>query len=250
MPAPASDFVRYFMTCFLTSRMDDPNTGELNPANHFVDELRRYIPNPCRALHVCSDPDSWDIMDKYTAITRAMLENAGFRFERFDTLDSRNENLAEQLVRGSDLLILAGGHVPTQNQFFQRISLRALLANCDGIIIGISAGSMNSADEVYAQPEEEGEAVDPAYQRFLPGLGLTKTNLLPHYQENRDDVLDGLRIYADIACSDSMGKTFYAIPDGTYLLIADGKEELRGEAYRIKDGVMAQISSLGDVVSL
>lgn len=238
------------MICFLTSRMDDPDTGELNPANRFLDELRLRIPNPCRALHICSDPDGWEKMDKYSSITREMLEHAGFHFDRFDTLDSRNETQAEQLVRESDLLILAGGHVPTQNQFFQRISLRALLANCDGIIIGISAGSMNSADEVYAQPEEEGEAVDPAYQRFLPGLGLTKTNLLPHFQENRDDVLDGLRIYADIACSDSMGKTFYAIPDGTYLLIADGKEELRGEAYRIKDGVMAQISSLGDAVSL
>ena len=43
---------------------------------------------------------------------------------------------------------------------------------------------MNSADIVYSQPEEEGEAVDPAYQRFLTGLNLTKTNLLPHYQEN------------------------------------------------------------------
>ena len=238
------------MICFLTSRMDDPDTGELNPANRFIDELRLRIPNSCRALHICSNPDGWEIMDKYAAITREMLERAGFHFDRFDTLDSRNETQAEQLVRESDLLILAGGHVPTQNQFFQRISLRALLANCDGIIIGISAGSMNSADEVYAQPEEEGEAVDPAYQRFLPGLGLTKTNLLPHFQENRDDVLDGLRIYADIACPDSRDKTFYAIPDGTYLLIADGKEELRGEAYQIKDGVMSQISSLGDVLSL
>ena len=238
------------MTCFLTSRMDDPNTGELNPANHFVDELRRHLPNPCRALHICSDPDSWDVMDKYTAITREMLENAGFRFERFDPLDSRNENLAEQLVRGSDLLILAGGHVPTQNRFFQKISLRGLLQHFDGIVVGISAGSMNSADIVYAQPEETGEALDPAYRRFLPGLGLTKTNLLPHYQENREDVLDGLRIYEDIACPDSMGRTFYAIPDGSYLLIDGGREELRGEAHRIKDGAISQISACGDVLPL
>lgn len=238
------------MICFLTSRMDDPDTGELNSANRFTDELRLRIPDPCRALHICSDPDNWEKMDKYTAITRAMLERAGFRFDRFDTLDSRNENLAEALVRESDLLILAGGHVPTQNRFFHKISLRSLLKNYGGIVVGISAGSMNSADTVYAQPEEEGEAVDPAYKRFLTGLGLTKTNLLPHFQENREDVLDGLRIYEDVACSDSMGKTFYAIPDGTYLLIADGKEELRGEAYRIREGVMSQISSRGDVLSL
>jgi dipeptidase E len=121
-------------------------------------------------------------------------------------------------------MILSGGHVPTQNRFFEKIRLRDLLKSCEGVVLGISAGSMNSADEVYAQPEEEGEAVDPAYRRFLPGLGLTKTNLLPHYQENKDDVLDGRRIYADIACPDSMGRTFYAIPDGSYLLIDAGKE--------------------------
>ena len=135
--------------------------------------------------------------------------------------------------------------------FFEKICLRDLLKPYKGIVIGISAGSMNSADEVYAQPEEEGEAIDPAYQRFLPGLDLTKTNLLPHYQENRDDVLDGLRIYEDIACPDSIGKTFYAIPDGSYLFLdADKKEELRGEAYMLRDGLIRQISSRGEVVAL
>jgi dipeptidase E len=238
------------MICFLTSRMDDPETGELNPANHFIDALRSRFPNPCRALDLCSDPEDWEKMDFYAAFTRKMLEKAGFVFERFLTLDGRNEDHAAKLVRESNLMILSGGHVPTQNRFFEKIRLRDLLKSCEGVVLGISAGSMNSADEVYAQPEEEGEAVDPAYRRFLPGLGLTKTNLLPHYQENKDDVLDGRRIYADIACPDSMGRTFYAIPDGSYLLIDAGKEELRGEAYMVRDGVLRQISSRGEVISL
>ncbi len=238
------------MICFLTSRMDDPETGELNPANHFIDALRSRFPNPCRALDLCSDPEDWEKMDFYAAFTKKMLEKAGFVFERFLTLDGRNEDHAAKLVRESNLMILSGGHVPTQNRFFEKIRLRDLLKSCEGVVLGISAGSMNSADEVYAQPEEEGEAVDPAYRRFLPGLGLTKTNLLPHYQENKDDVLDGQRIYADIACPDSMGRTFYAIPDGSYLLIDAGKEELRGEAYMVRDGVLRQISSRGEVISL
>lgn len=74
--------------------------------------------------------------------------------------------------------------------------------------------------------------------------------MLPHYQENKDDVLDGLRIFEDIACPDSMGKTFYAIPDGSYLFIDTCKEELRGEAYVVRDGVIRQISSHGEVVSI
>ncbi len=238
------------MICFLTGRIDDPETGALNSANRFSDELRLRFPDPCRALDICSDPDGWDQMDYYAALTKKIFEYAGFAFERFNTLDSRNEGRAARLVRESNLLILGGGHVPTQNRFFRRIGLRRLLKDFSGVVIGISAGSMNSADEVYSQPEEEGEAVDPDYQRFLPGLGLTKINLLPHYQENRDDVLDGLRVYEDIACPDSMGKTFYAIPDGSYLFADGCREELRGEAYRVKDGVISQVSSRGETIFL
>ena len=62
--------------------------------------------------------------------------------------------------------------------------------------------------------------------------------------------MDGLRIYADIACPDSMGKAFYAIPDGSYLFVRDGKAELRGEAYLVQDGTIRQISSDGEVVLL
>ncbi|MBR3293750.1 MAG: Type 1 glutamine amidotransferase-like domain-containing protein [Oscillospiraceae bacterium] len=120
----------------------------------------------------------------------------------------------------------------------------------DGVVVGISAGSMNSAELVYAQPEEESEALDPDYRRFLPGLGLTKTMLLPHYQEVKDDVLDGLRLFEDITYPDSLGRCFYAITDGTYLFIENGREELRGEAYRIRGGVLTQISENGEIYPL
>ena len=238
------------MICFLTSRIDDPATGELNAANRFTDELRRRFPDPCRALDICSDPNDREKMDFYALLTKKTFEDAGFAFERFCTLDGRNEDIAAELVRGSNLLILSGGHVPTQNRFFEKIRLRDLLKNYEGVVIGISAGSMNSADEVYAQPEEEGEAIDPAYRKFLRGLGLTKTRLLPHYQEIKDDVLDGLRVFEDIACPDSIGKTFYAVPDGSYLFIDGDKEELRGEAYAVRDGIIRQISSRGEAVAL
>ncbi|MBQ5977821.1 MAG: Type 1 glutamine amidotransferase-like domain-containing protein [Oscillospiraceae bacterium] len=238
------------MICFLTSRTDLPDREELNPDNRFIDELRRVFPNPCRALNICSDPDGWEKTDFYVSLTRLYFENAGFRFDSFRVLDGRNAAQAKELVRESNLVILGGGHVPTQNRFFHEIGLRELMKEYEGIVVGISAGSMNSAALVYAQPEEEGEAVDPSYRRFLTGLGLTKTMLLPHYQEVKDDVLDGMRLFADITCPDSMGKCFYAIPDGTYLFIENGREELRGEAWQIRDGVLTQIAADGEIIPL
>lgn len=238
------------MICFLTGRTDSPITGELNPANGFIDELRRRFPSPCRAVYICAYPDGWEMTDHYAALTQQYFENAGFTFESFATLDSRNEGRAQELIRKSNCIILSGGHVPTQNRFFHRIALRELMRGFEGLVIGISAGSMNSADIVYAQPEEDGEAIDPTFQKFLTGLGLTKTMLLPHYQEVKDDVMDGLRLFEDITIPDSRGKTFYAIPDGSYLFIDGNREELRGEAYRIRDGVMKRIAADGEVVSL
>lgn len=62
--------------------------------------------------------------------------------------------------------------------------------------------------------------------------------------------MDSLRVLEDIAYPDSIGSKFYALVDGSYLLIDDGKEELRGEAYLIENGGIARLSSVGDSVEL
>lgn len=229
------------MICYLTSSPILYGTEILDPSNGFVETLRQDFPPHCRALFVCSDPEGWQETDFFAASVRRGFEAAGFAFEAFWVLDSRNQDSTRQLAAESNFIILAGGHVPTQNRFFRRIRLKETLEAYDGLLLGISAGSMNSAATVYSQPEEPGEALDPAYERFLPGLGLTDLMLLPHYQAVRDSLLDGLRIIEDITLPDSIGKTFYAIPDGSYLLIRNGRPELRGEAYRIRDGKIEPI---------
>ena len=148
------------------------------------------------------------------------------------------------------MILLSGGHVPTENAFFASMDLRNLLADFDGVIIGISAGSMNCADTVYAQPEEPGEAVDPDYQRFISGLGLTTRNILPHYNQVKDNVLDGLRLFEDITAADSVGHTFYILPDGSYILSRNGDEMLCGEAWLMHNGVLEKLTEDGEELTL
>jgi dipeptidase E len=222
----------------------------LNPDNRFVDELRACVPASCTALFICSEPHDRITTVKFALLFRDCLESAGFTFRAYDVLDGENQSDAEELVRHAELIILGGGHTPTQNRFFREIGLRELLKSYQGVLLGISAGSMNCAEVVYAQPEEVGEAVDPNYERFLPGLGLTDVMILPHYMPLQYHVLDNLRTIEDIAFPDSMGKKFYELVDGSYLLLRDGKQELRGEAYLIQDGGMTQISRLGETVML
>ena len=108
---------------------------------------------------------------------------------------------------------------------------------------------MNAADRVYIQPEEPGETV-PEFRRFGEGLGITKINVLPHYQMVKDNYLDGRRLFEDVTFADSYGECFHVFPDGTYLLVENGKTTLFGEAYRIFDGKMDRISQVGDALEM
>lgn len=238
------------MKCFLTSSPFLPGGAALDPANGFVSELKKAVPDPCSGLFICSDPADYPFTDGFADMMHAVLTGSGISFDQYNILDDRNADMAAELVASADLIILAGGHVPTQNKFFEEIGLRKIMSTYTGAVIGISAGTMNSADTVYAQPELDGEAVDPNYKRFLTGLGLTSIMVLPHYQAIKDTVLDSLRVFEDISYGDSFGRKFYALPDGSWLYIRDGVTELRGEAYLIQDGVLSKISDVNDVVML
>ena len=90
---------------------------------------------------------------------------------------------------------------------------------------------------------------NPGYCRWLNGLGLTKTRILPHYQFIREHILDGQRM-EDIALADSRKRHFLALPDGSYLMCSDGHEALYGKAWYFADGTLEEINEDEDVLPL
>lgn len=154
---------------------------------------------------------------------------SGLSISCIDKCDDRNPNAVNDL-ENIDVLVLAGGHVPTQNIFMKQLRLRERLRGYKGIVVAWSAGSMNCAKNVYAGPELEGEAIDPLYKRWLTGLGLTEINIFPHFQSLKDDYLDGLRLIEDITFADSFGHEIIALNDGSYIMIDDEKTTVYGEA--------------------
>jgi dipeptidase E len=221
----------------------------LNPENGFIRQLHRCLPPRIRCLFICSAPDDPKWTDKVGQEMAECFAEAGFPFADLVILDRRNMEQAQMLIWESDLILLAGGHVPTQNAFFQEIQLKKLLRDYQGVLLGISAGTMNCAQEVYAQPEEAGESA-PDFQRFLPGLGLTDVQILPHYQQVKDYTLDGKRLFENITYTDSIGHCFFAFVDGTYLLIEGGCQKICGEAYAICNGELRQISQRDEIITL
>ena len=239
------------MTVFLTSSpfVDGADRAVLSNANGFVDRIREALPPFCRALFVCSDPERHDLTCQFGTDMVSAFGDEGMYFSRYAVLDGTNADEAEELVAQSDFIVLAGGHVPTQNAFFRDIHLREILEGYEGVVMGISAGSMNCADEVYVQPEEEGES-DPDFQRFTAGLGLTGVNVLPHYQNVKDGILDGLRLFEATTSADSWGHTFFAIPDGSYFCQDDEQLLLFGESYLIRDGALEPLTEDGEVLDM
>ena len=208
----------------------------LDRSNGFVRRLRRVFPQGGNLLIIASDPEAFEGNDEMTKTFWDVLHHHGLHAGDVALLDARTAQDAASLVAMSHIIILSGGHVPTESAFFESIHLRELLTDYNGVVMGISAGTMNCAEVVYAQPELEGESIDPDYQRFIPGLGLTRINVLPHYQQVKDNILDGQRLYEDITYADSHGHPFFALVDGSYIYIEDGHAELFGEAYLIYNG--------------
>ncbi len=245
------------MKLFLTSspigiyRSEEPLAYKgFNPANGMTKALKDFWVNDARCLLISAFHDEYELNDRMRRDYEGIVKDTGLSLSCMDICDSRNGREKADALHGYDFIILGGGHVPTENAFFSSIGLAESFTGYQGIVMGISAGTMNCARIVYAQPEMPGEAADPSFDRFITGLGLTEYNILPHYNAVRNDVIDGMRLIEDIAFADSMGHTFYALTDGSYLLQTEDGAEIRGEAYMIRDGSIVQICADGEIFTL
>lgn len=215
--------------------------------NDFEKNLKKYWKEKSKILYITADPNSQETNNSIIDSFKNSFYISNLSYNTIELCDGFNndQNLAEY-----DVIILGGGHVPTQNKFFEKINLYERIKKFEGIIIGISAGTMNSADVVYAQPELDGEAIDPNYKRYIKGLNLTKYQILPHYYSVKDEKLDDLRIIEDISYGDSVGRCFYVLPDGSYIFQTKNESYLYGEGYIIKDKKMTKINVDNKVIKL
>ena len=138
------------MKLFITSSPFAVDGPVFSKANGFVDRLRAALPEYPSVTVIASSPERHDLTCQFGADDFIALANAGIYPSRWNILDGVNAEDAAELVSSSDLLILSGGHVPTQAAFFWEIALDVLLQDYPGVVIGISAGSMNMAQTVYA----------------------------------------------------------------------------------------------------
>lgn len=236
-----SDFVEY-------QSSNENHKTEISKDNGFVDNLGKYWKEESHFLVFASDPDALDVIDKVKKQMYDGFNSAGLSISEIESFDhSCTKSLAE-MVEWADVIYLAGGHCPTQNKFMKEVKLKENLEAFDGIIIGLSAGSVNAAENVYLIPEMTGEAENPDFDRFADGLGLTDIRMIPHSEYMETVVLDGMQMIKDIILPDSYGRKFYLITDGSYFLIENGKTYFYGTGKVIENGKMTKICT-GEIVN-
>ena len=165
------------------------------------------------------------------------LNLSGLTFKEYLVLDGRNKDNISEILENSDLIFICGGNTLTQNLFFNKICLKDYLKNNGLTIVGISAGSINAAVNVYNSPECND---DLKFSPYLSGLGLTTINIEPHF--NLDDLSnDNKKLQRKEILKESYNRMVITLTDGAYILQTEEECKLYGESYKIKNGIISKI---------
>ena len=141
-------------------------------------ELKRELKGYSNLVFICSSPSDYENTEKYSSLIAKSLSLSGLKFDMVDIIDDRNWLFSRSLVSNADLIILLGGDTLSQMEFFNNIELSEKLKKCSGLILGISAGTINMAKNAYCSKDKDGET------SYYEGLGLTNINIEPHFDIN------------------------------------------------------------------
>lgn len=231
-------------SCFKAFYTDDKGNKipcEIDNANGFLDNLKKYLKKRDCMVIISGDPKKLHANDP-NEITREYFEMSGIGFKEFIYVNDDNKDQISEFVKRADCINLFGGHLPTANAFVNELNLKELIKDFEGVVIGGSGGAMNMADVVYCIPEVEGEHVDKNFERYLPGLGLTDINIIPHWNFFKDmSFSDGVNMLNDILLPDSKRCPLLALPDCSYIIQEGDEKRVFGEAYLLEYDKITQI---------
>ncbi len=212
--------------------------------NGFVERLKKVWKDNIHFLIFASNPAQTDEERDYVMMEmQNAFELSGLPIREMKVFDYKSQETLKDLVTWADIIYLAGGHAPTENKFMKECHLKDALEGFEGVLMGLSAGAANCAEDVYVFPELEHEMKDKIFVKTSEGLGFTKMQIMPHGQYYENLELYGINIMEDIILPDSYGRKIYFIPDGSYFWIEDRITEFFGEGYVIENGEKRELRS-------
>lgn len=179
-----------------------------------------------KLVAIASTPDDYETNDKYFNVGKVWFENLNTTLDEYFLLDNRiNKQQAIKYLNSADIIYLMGGNPFTQFDYLVKNGFDCILRQVDGIILGVSAGSINMAKKAYYSKDE-----DYPETIIYDGIGLVDITIDPHFDncclEQVSEALKSSYIHEIIG-----------LPNASAIRITkEGELNYIGECYRIRDG--------------
>ena len=152
-----------------------------------------------------------------------MFNDINIKFNNIYLIDERvNSNKVKELINNSDIIFLMGGDPKSEMDSLIEYDLINVIKNMEGIIIGVSAGTMNQTTNVIYKDE-----IDNSILVKYKGLGFFDTNIYPHVDINNKDYLQEIfevSKYEKILC----------LPENSFIRIENDNINIYGDYYYIE----------------
>lgn len=169
------------MVRILTSGFPNGFTDDFNSV------LKTYIKLGMNFVFVASEFENiYEKTDWYCNNFLKMFSDCGITFDSVNVIDGRMpKETAQDIVRNSDVLWLAGGDTPTQYTYFESYGLIPCIREQKGVIIGMSAGSINMTKTAICTLTCEHNEL-----KIYEALGLVEFSVEPHF--DKDNITEEL----------------------------------------------------------
>lgn len=186
---------------------------------------------------VAANPDKYEKNDKMffgdgscLGIVN-MLKSCGVEIKQSVLLDDRiSTKTAKETIEKADVVYFLGGDPKSQYKFIESVGCIDVLKEFDGIVFGISAGSMNCAKNV-AYFSEDGTSEVVNYR----GLGISPIYVYPHFLANNEELISQLKEL-------SIDTTIFALPNDSYVKIFNDRTEIVGKCYLFTNKKITEIN--------
>ncbi|PID84304.1 hypothetical protein CSB09_01640 [Candidatus Gracilibacteria bacterium] len=217
----------------------------LTNKNFYLSQIQKYITGYNRVVFIANDPANFEMNNERSYMHFQSLEMTGLRFKEKIILDNRNKKDYKTILENADLIFLSGGKLICQLEFFREISLKEFIKDYSGLIIGASAGAMTLCNYMTNFPEYLHEIDNRKTEDYIiEGLGLNDDIIIPHFDGKsfgKTYLNEGIDYMNDYILPLSVGRTLLGIPDGSYILLHDGKKEYFGDFFLIENKKITKV---------
>ena len=186
--------------------------------------LKKDIKNNDTIVFIATTFDDYEKNDLYYNNLIKHFKNIDITFNKAYLIDNRvAKDLAKDYILKSNIIFLMGGDTKKQIDSVKEYDLFEILKSKEGIILGVSAGSMNQSSRVVYKNDYNNFVIED-----YEGLGYIDINIYPHLDFNNIDYLK------EVFEVSNYTKTV-ALPNDSFIRIENNNIDFVGEYYTIQN---------------